>query len=84
MQTSPPSFRRLLLRELPVLAPAAVIFAIVRGAALSDWLISIALVAGVGLFMAWLAYQRELIKRRPMPRKAARASPSKAPKKRRR
>jgi hypothetical protein len=67
-QNRRPDFFRQVLRELPVLVPAGVIFAVVQGGDLVDWLIGAAAVAVVGLGMGWLLYQRERLKQKPVRR----------------
>ena len=71
-----PSFPRQVLREAPVLVPAAVIFAVVQGGSVEDWLIAVAAVVTIGLGLGWLMYQRELIKLRPMVRPPAKGAPA--------
>jgi hypothetical protein len=66
-----PDFWRLVLREAPVLVPAGVIFAVIQGGQLVDWLIAAAAVVVIGVGMGWLIYQREKIKQRPMPPRSA-------------
>lgn len=65
------SYLRNVLREAPVLVPAGIIFAVVQGGSLEDWLIAAAGVLIVGLSLAWLMYQRELIKLKPVVRRPA-------------
>jgi hypothetical protein len=71
MSLRKPNFARQVLREVPVLLPAGIIFAIVQGGAREDWLIAAAAVVVIGLGLGWLVYQRELLKLRPVSRKPA-------------
>ncbi len=76
MQKPRPNFLSLLLREAPVLVPAGIVYAIVQGGDLTDWLIAIGGVALVGFLMAVLLYNREGIKQRPMQRRPAAKTPA--------
>lgn len=64
-----PNFLRQVLREAPVLVPAGIIFAVVQGGSLQDWLMATGGVLVVGLVLGWLIYQRELMKLKPTTRR---------------
>ncbi len=51
MQDRRPSFWRQVLREAPVLLPAGVIFAVVQGGSVQDWLVATAAAVVIGFAM---------------------------------